>query len=58
MRHRSQHGQINELKQLIWHKTNNGEHSKVTLNSNDPSVPTVLDLDALVAMLMGGAEGL
>ena len=27
--------------------------SKVTLNSNDPSVPTVLDLDALVEMLLG-----
>jgi hypothetical protein len=27
--------------------------SKVTLNSNDPSVPTVLDLDGLVEMLLG-----
>ena len=29
---------------------------KVTLNSNDPRVPSVLDLDALVALLLG-AEG-
>jgi outer membrane murein-binding lipoprotein Lpp len=28
----------------------------VTLNSNDPRVPSVLDLDALVKMLIGGAE--
>ena len=26
---------------------------KVTLNSNDPSVPSILDLDELVALLVG-----
>jgi len=29
---------------------------KVTLNSNDPRVPSVLDLDELVGLLMGGGE--
>ncbi|HKX46445.1 MAG TPA: SPFH domain-containing protein [Planctomycetota bacterium] len=28
---------------------------QVTLNSNDPSVPTVIDVDALVRLLVGGA---
>ncbi|MDA1266843.1 MAG: SPFH domain-containing protein [Planctomycetota bacterium] len=31
---------------------------KVTLNSNDPRVPSVLDLDELVSLLMGKARGL
>jgi len=30
---------------------------EVTLNSNDPSVPTVLDLSELTKMLVGLGEG-
>ena len=30
--------------------------TSVTLNSNDPNVPKVLDLDALVELLIGSGE--
>lgn len=29
---------------------------KVTLNTNDPSVPSILDLDELVTMLAGSGD--
>lgn len=35
----------------------NLKFGRVTLNSNDPRVPSVLDLDELVGLLMGGRAG-
>jgi regulator of protease activity HflC (stomatin/prohibitin superfamily) len=34
----------------------NLQFSEVTLNSNDPAVPSVIDLDALVLLLIGSAD--